>query len=439
MNSHYLRDSHYLRNSHYDVVIIGGGMVGASLAAALKNTDLSIAVIEPYPVSNADSEVEQTSYQPSYDARSTALSWGSRLIYQQLGLWQQLSQHATPIQKIHVSDRGRFGATRLKAKEYRVEALGYVVPNEWIGKTLMGAVSAITNIDFICPAKVMGVTRTESATRIVLVKRNDLTGEYDSTEQTVTAGLVVIADGGRSETCQKLGIEMQTEPYGQHALVANVTTSKHHNYEAYERFTDEGPMAMLPLGASDISNNEKTDARCALVWTLPEEQVESVMAMPDVEFIALLQERFGYRLGKIEQVGVRHHYPLKLSQSAEQVRAGIVVVGNAAHALHPVAGQGYNLALRGVMSLAELIRNAANKGESIGSLSVLQRYINGRYIDQDKTILFSDKITRLFGDTHAGVGLLRDMGLVGLDILPGAKRLFARQAMGLGGSEANIS
>ena len=138
-------------------------------------------------------------------------------------------------------------------------------------------------------------------------------------------------------------------------------------------------------------------------------------------------------------MGTRHHYPLKLSQAAEQVRAGIVVVGNAAHALHPVAGQGYNLALRGVVALAELVTEAAGKGESIGALPVLQRYINGRYADQDKTILFSDKITRLFGDTSAGVGLLRDMGLVGLDILPGAKRLFARQAMGLGGTEAKIS
>ncbi len=425
-------------SSHYDIVIIGGGMVGASLAAALKNSELKIAVIEPYPISNDESGINEKTYQPSYDARSTALSWGSRLIYEQLGLWDQLSQHVTPIQKIHVSDRGRFGATRLSAQDYNVEALGYVVPNEWIGKTLITALDSLNNIDFICPAKVEGITRTESATCIKLSKRNDATGQYEWSSQAVTAELVVIADGGRSETCQKLGIEMQTELYGQHALVTNVTTSKHHGYEAYERFTESGPMAMLPLGAADQAEGKKTDARCALVWTLPEEQVASVMAMPDTEFMVLLQGRFGYRLGKIEQVGVRHHYPLKLSQSAEQVRAGIVVVGNAAHALHPVAGQGYNLALRGVMSLAELIQRATNKGESIGSLTVLQRYIKDRYIDQDKTILFSDKITRLFGDASPGVGLLRDMGLVGLDILPGAKRLFARQAMGLGGSEAKI-
>ncbi|MFD2231114.1 2-octaprenyl-6-methoxyphenyl hydroxylase [Alkalimarinus sediminis] len=429
-------------NSHYDVVIIGGGMVGASLAVALKNTKLNIAVIEPYPISSGEIEREEKLYQPSYDARSTALSWGSRLIYQQLGLWQKLSLHATPIKKIHVSDRGRFGATRLDADSYRVEALGYVVPNEWIGKTLVSGLNSHGNIDFICPAKVEGITRTESATCITLSKRNDETGDYDLAEETVTADLVVIADGGRSETCQKLGIEMQTHSYGQHALVTNVTTSKHHGYEAFERFTESGPMAMLPLGAADNSAKNTalnpTDSRCALVWTLPEDQVEDVMAMSDSEFMALLQDRFGYRLGQIEQVGVRHHYPLKLSQSAEQVRAGIVVVGNAAHALHPVAGQGYNLALRGVLSLAELIVKAANQDEPIGSLTVLQRYIEDRYVDQDKTILFSDKITRLFGDTNTGVGLLRDMGLIGLDILPGAKRFFARQAMGLGGSEAKI-
>lgn len=422
-------------NSHYDVVIIGGGMVGASLAMAFKNTALKVAVIEPYPISGSSGE----GYQPSYDARSTALSWGSRLIYQQLGLWEKLSEHVTPIEKIHVSDRGRFGATRLAAKDYRVEALGYVVPNEWIGMTLISALKTQANIDFICPAKVDGLKRSEQFTHIELSKQNPETGRYDLEPQNVTADLVVIADGGRSETCQKLGIEIQTESYGQHALVTNVTTSKHHGYEAFERFTENGPMAMLPLGEANEASVGQSDARCALVWTLPEDEIEAVMAMPDAEFIALLQTRFGYRLGKIELVGTRHHYPLKLSQAAEQVRAGIVVVGNAAHALHPVAGQGYNLALRGVVALAALVSDAAKKGEDIGALSVLHRYINDRYADQDKTILFSDKITRLFGDANVGVGLLRDMGLVGLDILPGAKRLFARQAMGLGGTEAKIS
>lgn len=424
--------------SHYDVVIIGGGMVGASLAMALRNTTLQIAVVEPYPIDDQDSGSDDQLFQPSYDARSTAISWGSRLIYEQLGLWDKLSQHLTPIKKIHVSDRGRFGATRLDAKDYNVAALGYVAPNEWIGRTLITALKSLDNVDFICPAKVEGICRTELATTITLSKRNHVTGSYDLAAQTVTADLVVIADGGRSETCQKLGIEIQTESYGQHALVTNVTMSKHHGYEAYERFTEDGPMAMLPLGAAEVSGDEMAEARCALVWTLPETQIDAVMAMSDVEFIAQLQTRFGYRLGKIEQVGVRAHYPLKLSQSAEQIRAGIVVVGNAAHALHPVAGQGYNLALRGVVALAELIRNASHNDENIGSLGLLQRYADGRHIDQDKTILFSDKITRLFGDSNAGVGLLRDMGLVGLDILPGAKRLFARQAMGLGGSEAKI-
>ncbi|UZE96755.1 2-octaprenyl-6-methoxyphenyl hydroxylase [Alkalimarinus alittae] len=422
-------------SSHYDVVIIGGGMVGASLAMALRNTVLKIAVIEPFPMVEHDDSCQ--SFQPSYDSRSTAISWGSRLIYQQLGLWDTLSQHVTPIKKIHVSDKGRFGATRLKANDYNVEALGYVAPNEWIGRTLIAALKANSNVDFICPAKVDDIARTEMSNCITLIKRNQETGQFDTKaeRQTVTAKLVVIADGGRSETCQKLGIEMRTETYGQHALVTNVTTSNHHDYEAFERFTEDGPIAMLPLGGADNRSNSD----CALIWTLPEDQIVDVMAMPDVEFIALLQSRFGYRLGKIEHVGTRAHYPLKLTQSVEQVRAGIVVVGNAAHALHPVAGQGYNLALRGVVALAERVIETTNKGEDIGSLSMLQRYEHDRHIDQDKTILFSDKITRLFGDANAGIGLFRDLGLVGLDILPGAKRLFARQAMGLGGSEAKIS
>ncbi len=417
-------------SNHFDVVIIGGGMVGASLAVALGHTALKVAVIEQYPLS-APNEDRPTQYQPSYDARSTAISWGSRLIYQRLGLWSELAQHVTPIERIHVSDRGRFGATRLNADDYKVDALGYVVPNEWIGTTLTAAVKSLANTAYICPAKVETISRNAKSTEITLSGQS-LPDHLKDT--TLTADLVVIADGGRSETCQKLGINMKVESYGQHALIANVSTSKHHQFEAYERFTDTGPMAMLPLGETDTS-----DTRCALVWTLPESEVEAVMDMADAEFIALLQERFGYRLGHILKVGERFCYPLKLSQAEEQVRSGIVVVGNAAHALHPVAGQGYNLALRGVVALAELISTAAAKGENIGALAMLQRYLDARLDDQDKTILFSDKVTRLFGDTHAGVGLLRDMGLVGLDILPTAKRIFAKQAMGMGGSEAKLS
>ncbi len=406
----------------YDIIIVGGGMVGASLAVALKNTSLNIAVIEQFPMSN------DLGFQPSYDARSTAISWGSRLIYQRLGLWDKLSEHVTPIKKIHVSDKGQFGAARLNAKEHNVAALGYVVPNEWIGVTLTSALETLDNVDFICPATVLNITRATNTTQITFSKSGE------DAVSTISASLVVIADGGRSETCQKLGIDMHVESYDQHALIANVTTSKYHDYEAYERFTESGPMAMLPLGESDTS-----DSRCALVWTLPEQEVEAIMALSDKDFMIELQDRFGYRLGKILKVGERFNYPLKLSQATEQVRSGIVVVGNAAHALHPVAGQGYNLSLRGVVALAELVKQASDKGENIGALSVLLPYMNERYADQDKTILFSDKVTRLFGDTHTGVGVLRDMGLIGLDIVPAAKRLFARQAMGIGGTEAKFS
>ena len=426
-------DSH-IKAGFYDIIIIGGGMVGASLAVALKNTALKIAVIEQFPVSNStdsnSADFNRTKYQPSYDARSTAISWGSRLIYQRLGLWDMLSEHVTPIKKIHVSDRGQFGAARLNAKEHNVAALGYVVPNEWIGTTLTSALKTLGNVDFFCPAKVLDIQRTTEVTRVVVSKGHD----GDQENIVLSADLVVIADGGRSESCQKLGIEMRVESYGQHALIANVTTSKHHGYEAYERFTETGPMAMLPTGELDTN-----DSSCALVWTLPEQEIDKVMSLSDEDFITQLQERFGYRLGKIVKVGARFNYPLKLSQATEQVRSGVVVVGNAAHALHPVAGQGYNLSLRGVVALAELLKHASEEGKNIGALSVLLPYLNERFADQDKTILFSDKVTRLFGDTHSGVGVLRDIGLIGLDILPVAKRLFARQAMGIGGTEAKFS
>ncbi len=385
------------------LAIVGGGLVGASLALALqqgaKARGWNIALIEPFEPGSE--------YQPSYDARSTALSYGTRLIYQRLGVWERIAERAEPITQIHVSDRGRAGATRLDASDQQVPALGYVVENAWIGHCLWQALDDEV-VTRHCPAKVEQMQAVAAGYRLTL-----------TTGQVLDCDLAVLADGGRSALREQLGIAIKTTPYDQSALIANVTPGKPHGGQAFERFTDDGPMALLPL----------QDNRCALVWTRPEEDAARLAALPEAAFLDELQQAFGYRLGGFQQVGARHLYPLMLIEAEEQVRSGLVVLGNAAHSLHPIAGQGYNLSLRDTEALAAALLSSSAK---LGDIGVLQAYHRQQRTDQWLTVGFSDRLTRLF----AGSALLsvagRNLGLLGLDLLPPAKAWFARQAMGLG-------
>ncbi len=228
--------------------------------------------------------------------------------------------------------------------------------------------------------------------------------------------------------------DLPEKPYGQHALVANVSFSKSHGNCAYERFTDEGPLALLPLLAGPAG-----EERSALVWTLPPQRAETLQAAGDEEFTAALQDRFGYRLGRIEQVGERSIYPLSLVQSTEQVRRNVVVMGNAAHALHPVAGQGFNLALRDVVELSRVLAAAVADKQSPGDLSVLEQYQLRQRADQEKTITFSDQVPALFMHADPAIGLGRDLALAGMDVLPVLKREFVRHAAGMAGVTSSVS
>ncbi|WP_277373171.1 2-octaprenyl-6-methoxyphenyl hydroxylase [Pseudomonas sp. AA-38] len=386
-----------------NLAIIGGGLVGASLALALQETARQrgwrIALIEPFAPGDA--------YQPSYDARSTALSYGSRLIYERLELWQAIAQRAEPIRQIHVSDRGRFGATRLQAIEEGVPALGYVVENAWIGHCLWQALDPEI-VQWHCPAEVSALQQIEAGYRLRL---ND--------GSTLDCQLAVLADGGRSGLREQLGIAVSQTPYGQSAIIANVSPLEAHRGQAFERFTDEGPMAMLPLDGN----------RCALVWTRASSDAERLMALSERAFLDELQQAFGYRLGALRQVGQRHLYPLSLVEAREQVRPNLVVLGNAAHSLHPIAGQGYNLSLRDTLALAEVLQ----RGDApLGDFATLQRYLQRQQMDQQLTVGFSDRVTRLFSTNQPLLAAGRNLGLLGLDLLPPAKRWFARQAMGMG-------
>lgn len=389
--------------SRVQLAIIGGGLVGASLALALqegaRQRGWRIVLIEPFAPGN--------SYQPSYDARSSALSYGTRQIYERLGLWPVLSARAEPIRQIHVSDRGRFGATRLSAESEGVPALGYVVENAWLGQCLWQALDAEV-VEWRCPAEVAALQALGDGYRLTLNDGSQL-----------DCDLAVLADGGRSGLREQLGIAVKTTPYGQSALIANISTAEAHQGQAFERFTDEGPMALLPM----------SENRSALVWTRQGSDAQRLAALPDREFLAELQQVFGYRLGALTQVGARHLYPLSLVEASEQVRPHLVVLGNAAHSLHPIAGQGYNLSLRDTLALAEALLDSP---ATPGDFSVLQDYLQRQRLDQQMTVGFSDQVTRLFSTAQPLLVAGRNLGLLGLDLLPPAKHWFARQAMGLG-------
>jgi 2-octaprenyl-6-methoxyphenol hydroxylase len=346
-------------------------------------------------------------WQPSYDARSSALSFGARQIYQRLGLWQEISRRAEPIKQIHVSDRGRFSTARLSAMEEGVPALGYVVENAWLGQCLWQGLDPEV-VSWRCPAQVTRMEPQVAGYRLTL-----------DDETVIECDLAVLADGGRSGLREQLGIGVRNRPYDQSALIANITPGEAHNGMAFERFTDDGPMALLPL----------PENRCALVWTRQGMDAQRLAALDERSFLSELQDVFGYRLGALKQVGARHLYPLALVEAEEQVRPNLVVLGNAAHSLHPIAGQGFNLSLRDAQALADALLESDT---TPGDFAVLQAYRERQRMDQALTVGFSDQVTRLFASDLPLVSVSRNLGLLGLDLLPPAKRWFARQAMGLG-------
>src|SRR5690606_25731580 len=385
-----------------DVLIAGGGMVGLSFALALDTASqgrLRIVLAEGFAV--PETKNNALSYRPSFDARSSALAHGSRLILDALGVWKKLSEHATPITTIHVSERDHFGSAELRAEERGWPALGYVVENAWLGNALMDELCRRSAIQWLNPATVTDCKPgADFATATI-----DMSGE----QKPLRCKLIAIADGAESKLRQQLGITTTKSAYGRDAIIANICCSDPHRGVAFERFTDWGPMALLPLEASDDGQ-----PRLALVWTMTPERSQRLLEASDGVFLNTLQQRFGNRLGQFTRVGQRFKYPLQLSRADEQVRGQIVVIGNAAHTLHPVAGQGFNLALRDVQRLADAIAQA--RDSSPGDAKTLSRYLESQQLDQWKTIVFSDRLTALFDQSSFAVGGLRRLGLLALDL-----------------------
>lgn len=401
-----------------DVAIAGGGMAGATLALAIARwaPGLRLRIIEAFPLPR---ESEIAAYQPSYDARSTALSWGTAEIYRRLGIWSSIAARATPIRRIHVSQQGRFGATRLDAGDYGQPALGYVVDNRWLGHCLLAALSDIPQLVWDSPARVENARVRPHAVELALTA--------DDASRQLYAGMLVLADGGRSPLREKLGFAVQVKDYHQHALIANISTSHSHAFTAYERFTPDGPVALLPRGDIDRAGRES-----ALVWTLPETAVDDLLNCDEQSFLARLQAAFGWRQGQFLKVGERHSYPLSLSRVAEPVSSRVALVGNAAQSLHPVAGQGFNLAIRGLMHLAGALAEQSRAAPEAAIQRALGDYAHSYAGDRSRIMGFSNALATLF-DRHSPVPpLFREMGLIGLDLVAPARHWFARQAMGLG-------
>lgn len=390
-------------------------MVGASFALALARqlpaSSPGILLVEALAAENRHSGMS------GFDARSTALSYGSSGILRKLQLWNDLRPHAEPINSIHVSDRGHFGTARLQASRLGVEALGYVLENRALGSVFNQALENCPRLTLLRPATVSRIV--PDAEGMIL----DL--DLGTLQQQVHCQLVVLADGGRSPLCRQLGIVIREESYHQQAIISNLALADPHGNVAFERFTDSGPLAMLPLPDLDGEH------RVAVVWTVAEAQAAELMALDDAAALSLLQRRFGFRLGQFTRLGSRQCYPLSLVQAREQIRPGLVLLGNAAHTLHPVAGQGFNLALRDADALANRIAEALQAGDSPGAMGVLQKFLDDQQGDQHRTIDFSHHLTRLFSTSRPAAVLARKSGLAAIDLIPMLKHEFARQAMGL--------
>jgi 2-octaprenyl-6-methoxyphenol hydroxylase len=383
----------------YDVVIVGGGLVGASLAVALAPSGRRVALLE----STAPPKLP-----PGWDERCIALNVASRRIYEQLGLWPALRAEAEPIASTHISERGRFGVTRFTAAEAGEEALGWNVPVRALGAALWERLPQLPGVTLLCPAKVGALAVTDDAV--------ELRGEGFAP---LHAKLVVACDGAQSAIRTLLGIGAQERDYHQVAIVGAVRSERPHHGVAYERFLPGGPLALIP----------KPDGRCSVIWTVPAEDAPAMLAWSDAEFLARLQDAFGHRLGRFVEAGRRNGHPLTRVLSDRLTAPRVIFAGNAAQTLHPVAAQGFNLGLRDIATVAEL----AGPAPDPGAPKVLALYERRRADERDTVAGFTDRLVRIFSNAIPGLRSARHWGLLALDLIPPVKDAVMRQNLGFAG------
>jgi 2-octaprenyl-6-methoxyphenol hydroxylase len=398
-------------NSDLDVLIIGGGLVGASLAIALDGAGLGVALAEAVP--------PRVELQPSYDERNLALAQASVNALRALSVFAADTPLA-PIRRIHVSRRGDFGAVRLDAAELGLGDLGAVLPARELGNALLRRLDACHDLQRIAPAQAVALAPRPDGVAVTL-RSGDATRD-------VRARLVVGADGSESFVRTALGIGVQRHDYAQSALVTTVTTEWPLDGLAYERFTDSGPVALLPLA----------DRRAGLVLSVPRDEAARVAALDDDAFIAFVHERFGWRAGRLSRPGRRKPYPLARALAERTTAARSVLVGNAAQTVHPLGAQGFNLGLRDALTLAELLREAASRGADPGDASLLARHVERRAEDRAATTAFSDDLVHLMGNEHLPLRVLRSLGFHALERSTALKRRFALRGMGFRGDASML-
>lgn len=386
------------------IIIVGGGMTGATLALAisqLTHGTLPVHLIEAVSPQGAD--------HPGFDARAIALAQGTCQQLARVGIWQSIAECATAISTVHVSDRGHAGFVTLDAQDYRIDALGQVVELHDVGLHLFRLLQDAPGVTLHCPARVASFTRREDGVSVTLDDGRLLEGQ-----------LLVAADGSRSALATQCGIEWRQQPYGQAAVIANVSTSVNPDGRAFERFTEHGPLAMLPM----------SKGRSSLVWSHAQENIDEVMAWSDTRFCDELQKAFGWRMGRITHAGKRSAYPLALTTASQSISHRLALVGNAAQTLHPIAGQGFNLGLRDVMSLAETLALAWQEQKDCGAYPILCQYQKRRQIDKEATIGVTDGLVHLFANRWAPLVAGRNAGLMAMELFTPARDVLAQRTLG---------
>lgn len=386
------------------VIIVGGGMAGATLALALSHMTGGRLPVHLVEASSPDSAAH-----PGFDARAIALAQGTCQQLTTIGVWPAIASCATAITSVHVSDRGHAGFVTLEAKDYQISALGQVVELHDVGRRLFALLRKAPGVTLHCPQRVASFTREENCVSVALDNGTVLEGK-----------LLVAADGSRSQLAARCGITWRQEDYRQVAAIANVTTALPHNGRAFERFTQHGPLAMLPM----------SDGRCSLVWCHPQDALEEVQGWDDERFCNELQRAFGWRLGRITHAGKRNIYPLVLATASQAVSHRVALVGNAAQTLHPIAGQGFNLGLRDVMSLAESLAAAYQAQQDPGGYPVLAEYQQRRAADKAATIGVTDGLVQLFANRWAPLVVGRNLGLMAMEHFTPARDVLAQRTLG---------
>ncbi|MEO9301791.1 2-octaprenyl-6-methoxyphenyl hydroxylase [Acinetobacter pittii] len=396
------------------VIIVGGGMVGLSLSLMLAKANIAVKLLEAVKYPNYDDQ-NVAPYHSSFDARNTALSRRSVQIYQKLGLWDALQQHATPILQVHITEQGSFGKARLIAEQEKVESFGQVIENAWLGRVLLTQVRQQPLIELIDGVQVTALTQDTEQVHIE-AKRGE---EFLKLE----SKLLIAADGRDSFCRQAIGVGVDVHDYDQVAIVTTVQTSKPHEQVGFERFSALGPLALLPLPG---------EYRRSVVWPVKKgTESEWLGDENDQHFLSALQQTYGDRAGKFEKTGKRFSYPLSQVLAHKQAVGRVILMGNAAHTIHPVAGQGFNLCLRDADVLVRYLVNQLTAFDDIGNPDNLLAYEQARLSDQQRVIKFCDTVVRGFSNQNPLLKLIRNTGLIAFDVIPGVKPLVANYAMGL--------